>query len=222
MNSLKKNLNTGDLLLVTQSTTGIFGMFLSLIKWGTHSNFTHIAMILKNPSFIHPSLKGTFVWESSWEGKPDPQDGQIKLGVQITPLSEFLESYKNTGHIYLRKILAPKSTFNNKKLSKIHNVVYDKPYDLVPTDWIQALVQKDSHPQKTSRFWCSALIGYIYTQCGILNKNTDWTILRPSDFSLVAKILILLTDSYYNQLKNEFNNYLNKLYLYYILTISSL
>ena len=73
---------------------------------------------------------------------------------------------------------------SNKVLSKIHDVVYDKPYDIVPTDWIQAFFQHDSRPQKIDRFWCSALVGYIYTQLGILKDDTDWSILRPVDFSL--------------------------------------
>ena len=48
----------------------------SLVKWGTHSNYTHVAMVLKDPTFLHPHLKGAYVWESSWEGLPDPQDGE--------------------------------------------------------------------------------------------------------------------------------------------------
>ena len=43
---------------------------------------------------------------------------------------------------------------------------------------------KDLNPQKTSRFWCSALVGYIYTKCGILNPDTDWSIMTPNDLSL--------------------------------------
>lgn len=39
-------------------------------------------------------------------------------------------------------------------------------------------------PQKTDRFWCSAFVGYVYTACGILDGDTDWSILRPSDFSV--------------------------------------
>ena len=30
----------------------------------------------------------------------------------------------------------------------------------------------------------SALVGYIYTQVGILDKSTDWSVMRPSDFSV--------------------------------------
>ena len=56
-------------------------------------------------------------------------------------------------------------------------------------DWILALFRKDRKKQNTSRFWCSALVGYIFTKCGILNKNTDWSILRPCDFSLMGEDL---------------------------------
>jgi len=176
------NFKTGDLLLFNNHSKDYLGWFTDLIKWGTHSNYTHVAMILKDPTFIHPSLKGLYVWESTYNGYPDPQDGKIKLGVQITPLLECLNIEDR--YVYVRTLQCPKNTFNDKILTEIHNTVYDKPYDIVPSDWIQALFKVDTNPQKTSRFWCSALIGYIYTKCGILNKNTDWSILRPSDFSL--------------------------------------
>jgi len=182
------DLKTGDLLLFNDHSSGFFGGFTSMIKWGTHSNYSHIAMILKDPSFIHPCLKGTFVWESSWEGKPDPQDGKIKLGVQITPLQEIIDAYHAKG-IFVRRVECDTSLFSPENLGKVHKVVYDKPYDIVPADWIGALFRKDLSPQKTSRFWCSALVGYIYTQCGLLESATDWSILRPSDFSLAGENL---------------------------------
>ena len=58
-------------------------------------------------------------------------------------------------------------------------------------DWIEGIIRKDSEPQKTNRFWCSALLGYIYTSCGILKQDTDWSILRPSDFSIEGQDLKL-------------------------------
>ena len=81
-------------------------------------------------------------------------------------------------------------------------MVYEKPYDIAPKDWIQAFFRRDSVPQKTDRFWCSALIGYIYTKIGILDPNTDWSILRPSDFSLVGENLFYKDDNHYIA-KNE-------------------
>ena len=59
-------------------------------------------MVLKDPEFIHPYLKGYYVWESNFEDSKDPQDGKIKFGVQITPLNEIFDKYKGTnGKIYL-------------------------------------------------------------------------------------------------------------------------
>ena len=183
-------LKTGDLLLFNYHARGLFGAFTAGIKWGTHSNYSHIAMVLRDPSFIHPHLKGLYVWESSWEGTPDPQDGKVKLGVQITPIHEILDAYKRTkGGVFYRQVECGSENFSEENLSKVHEVVYKKPYDIVPLDWVEAFLQKDLEPQKTSRFWCSALVGYIYTKCGVLNKDTDWSIMRPSDFSLAGEKL---------------------------------
>jgi len=192
-------LKTGDLLLFNNHSGGIFGAFTSLIKWGTHSNYTHIGMVLKDPTFIHPSLRGLYVWESTFNGSPDPQDNKIKLGVQITPLHECLAFEKRS--VFLRRINS-NDVFTDDKLREIHKVVYEKPYDIAPKDWIQAFFRYDSVPQKTDRFWCSALVGYIYTKIGILDPNTDWSILRPSDFSLVGENLVYKDDNHYIA-KNE-------------------
>ncbi len=183
---------TGDLLLFSGNSNdrSFFGLFDSLIKWGTHSNYTHTAVVLKNPTFINPVLKGTYVWESGWEKNPDPQDGIHKYGVRITPLAEILESYRNTGGTcFYRKMECDSSHFTSENLSNIHNIVYKKPYDICPLDWIEAYLKRDLNPQKTSRFWCSALVGFIYTKCGILDPNTDWSILSPNDLSLSGQQL---------------------------------
>ena len=177
-------LNTGDLLLFNDNSPGVFGWFTNMIKWGTHSNYSHIAMVLKNPTFLDKKLEGLYIWESSWEGSPDPQDGKRKLGVQITPIREVLDAYKN-GHVYARKINTWEfNQFSDYNLKKIHDVVYNKPYDICPIDWVEAFLKKDLNPQKTSRFFCSALVGYIYTKCDVLVSDTDWSILTPNDFSL--------------------------------------
>ena len=179
----KYNLNTGDILLFDYEGGGSMGIFSWLIKKVTKSNITHVGMVLKDPVFINPSLKGYYVWESGWEGTPDPQDGKVKFGVQITPFEEIFQNYKKkNGKIYVRRVTCPVNLFTTEKLLQIHEIVYDKIYDIIPTDWIEAAFRRDDNPQKTSRFWCSALVGYIYTQCGCLHPGTDWSMIRPSDF----------------------------------------
>ena len=85
-------------------------------------------------------------------------------------------------------------------MREIHEVVYDKPYDINPRDWVNALFRRDNHPQQTDSFWCSAFVGYVLTKIGILDSETDWTIMRPSDFALDGENL---NYSSYVKLQNE-------------------
>ena len=199
------DLETGDLLLFTGHTTGCLKYFSCLIEYATHSDFSHIAMVLKDPTFIDKSLKGLYVWESSWEGIPDPQDGKTKLGVQITPLNEIINSFDGS-IIISRKVKCDKTKhFTDQQLKKIHEVVYNKPYDITPSDWIGAIFHKDKNPQKTDRFWCSALVGYIYVKCDVIDPSTDWSILRPSDFSVDGQNLSFIKNCYLSNIEEKIN-----------------
>tara|TARA_X000000950_G_scaffold52640_1_gene62397 strand:+ start:152 stop:769 length:618 start_codon:yes stop_codon:yes gene_type:complete len=179
------NLKTGDLLLFDYKAGGVFGWFTKMIKFFTDSNYSHCAMVIKDPTYINETLTGYFVWESSKEPFPDPEDGKYKLGVQLTPFNEIYNEYKEkNSNIYVRRISNnSKNYLTEENLKEVHKVVYNKPYDIVPLDWIEAAVGKDSDPQKTDRFWCAALVGYIYTKCKLLDSSTDWSKLSPSSFS---------------------------------------
>lgn len=181
-------LETGDILLFYSRSNNIFYKLLDMgIQYFTDSVYSHTAIVLKDPTFIHPSLKGIYMWESSWEGTPDPQDNKVKLGVQITPIFEFLKTY--TGAIYVRKLNLGNEMISVEKLKEIHNVVYDKPYDYNPVDWINAISRKDNDSQKTSKFWCSALVSYILVKIGFLPETLDWSIVRPQDLSSSSNYL---------------------------------
>lgn len=186
-------LETGDILLACHHSTGWFEYFLDIIRYSTHSPYVHIGLVLKDPEFIDTKLKGVFIWESGFEGTPDPQDGQEKLGVQITPIHTFIGNYKG-GQIIVRR-LKDNSVFSVSKLREIHKCVYDKPYDINPRDWLYALFRKDIERQKTDRFWCSAFVGYVLTQLGILDKSTDWSVMYPCDFALDGEKLEYTSDN---------------------------
>ena len=190
-------LKTGDLILCCyEGKKRWFNTFDKMIKWGSHSNWTHSAVVLKDPTFISPGLKGLYVWESSEESESDPQDGKKKLGVQIAPLSELLDSYKGSGSVIVRPIHSDLLT--NEKLKEIHKIVYDKTYDLNIIDWFEAFIKKDfTKKQKTDRFWCSALVACIYTKCGILDKDTDWSIVAPNDFDIAVTNQLTWTEGNY-------------------------
>lgn len=192
---LKKTLKTGDILLCDDLQYGSWGIFSWFIKFMTKSDFSHVGMIVVDPNFTDIPLKGTFVWTSGISNVPDPEDKTTKFGVQFIPFDHFIQTYG--GKIYLRRIEFNNSEeyhkiFNNDRLKEIHQVVYDKPYDVIITDWIEAFCKKDPQPQKTSRFFCSALIGYIYTKLTLFDDRLDWSILYPNYFSSENKSLVLL------------------------------
>lgn len=197
---------TGDLLLCHHGSINqtygdwLMGKFTSLIDLFTASPYSHIAMVLRNPTFLsEPVPFGLYVWESSYDPNiPDPQDGTThKIGVRITPFVPFLELYKQSGGRVVHRPLVGthvEACFSNQNLRKVHDTVYKKPYDLKPADWIAAAM----HPQKeypctTSRFWCSALVAYIYRQCGVLASDTQWTTMRPCDFDLTTDAVLQYT-----------------------------
>ena len=178
-------LKTGDLILFEGNGRGCTKLLDTILKYGTRSKYTHVGVYLKDPEFIHKSLKGDFIWESSLNYTPDPQDDKVKFGVQITPLKEILhDCSRSKTNVYVRRVISDKNLFTSEKLRKIHDVIYDKPYDIVPKDWLEAFFGIDSDPRKTNRFWCSALVGYIYSKVGLLEEYIDWSILKPCDFSI--------------------------------------
>ena len=258
-----ETLKTGDLLLCDNLEQKGLGLFGWLIKYGSQSDFSHIAMVVVNPDFtyLEKPLKGVYVWQSGTAQIPDAEDGKRKIGVQLTPIIDFITTYK--GKIYLRRLHVhfaedciennttmididvtdlnggggivntnnlttnrfintfsttfgyiysgfsilkylfyksnqptenkdehehkiyyhTKNPFTHEKMKEIHDSVFNKPYDIVVRDWIEAYCKKDPDPQKISRFWCSALAAYIYTKVGLLDEKTDWSIIRPSFFS---------------------------------------
>ena len=269
-------LKTGDLLLCDNLEQKGLGLFGWLIKYGSQSDFSHIGVVVVNPDFTYldKPLKGVYLWQSGTSQIPDAEDGKRKIGVQLTPIIDFITTYK--GKIFLRRLHVhfaedcienntttinmtgmtgltglnrgeneneneiinavakthnentsrlintfsttigyiysgfsilkyllyksnqptenkdehehkiyyhTKNPFTHEKMKEIHDSVFNKPYDIVVRDWIEAYCKKDPDPQKISRFWCSALAAYIYTKVGLLDEKTDWSIIRPSFFS---------------------------------------
>jgi hypothetical protein len=305
LDEISKTLKTGDILLCDNLQQKGLGLFGWLIKYATTSDFSHTGMIVVDPNFTDPPVTGVYVWQSGTASIPDAEDNKVKIGVQLTPFLEFVQTY--FGKIYLRRLhisihnvsyneevcddqdnnhhknitihrdnidendlpnsgytrtniktttknivelinpirflkgtinymyygynfitkniynfynpnhyltlpyssqlltsssstsilpILPKreieqskkqhhtaNPFTQEKMEEIHKVVYNKPYDIVIRDWIEAYFKNDPHPQKISRFWCSALVAFIYTKVGLFDSRLDWSIIRPSFFS---------------------------------------
>ena len=183
-----ESLQTGDLVLFACKKSH-WTLFDAAIRYVTGSDYTHVGMVLIDPPFRN-APRGMYLWESGWEPIPDPQDGRMKLGVRLTPLSKIDIS---ASHLYIRKCTRPISM---ARVIAIHTEVYLKPYDVCLSDWLLAALRMDQQPQKTDRFWCSAFMAFVLTRLDWLPATTDWSIVRPCDLSSHSSYLPWAVSAY--------------------------
>ena len=173
-----EKLNTGDILLFSELPSECCMGFLDCcIKCCTVSKYSHSAMVIKNPPWA-PQCTGTYVWESSYHNTKDPQDNQIKFGVQLTPLEFYTKEYPGSVQIYRRKGI----DIDDETLCAIHQDVYCHKYDTRPKDWCGAWLKRKVKRQ-TEVFTCSAFVSYILTRTGVLASDTPWTIVSAAELS---------------------------------------
>jgi hypothetical protein len=184
---------TGDIILFSDKT------FIPsrLIEYFTGSKYSHIGIVLKDPIYINSSFtnielykhdesckyeKGLYILESTGMSNiTDVEDNKFKFGVQIRKLEDVCKSYD--GAIFWRKLNVPRDNNFYAKISEIHKLIHAKPYDINPIDWISTLFNINlGTTHLTNRFFCSALVAYIYTKLGFMSDNTCWSIIRPKDF----------------------------------------
>ena len=183
--SLVENCQTGDILLYNSKYT-----IGRLIEYFTNSKFSHISVILRDPTFIDPSLKGLYVIESGSEKRKDAMSGKKVIGVQVIPLDYVLDQYDGgyIGNLYYRKLTCERDSSFDEKIKTIVKSTDTKPYDLNPLDWIKAAFDIEiGDCQKDNTSWCSALVSYIYIKLGFLHEKLPWTIIAPKKFSYYEK-----------------------------------
>jgi cell wall-associated NlpC family hydrolase len=176
-------LDTGDLLLFRGNS-----LLSYLLEFIGHSKYSHVGIIIKNPSFLHDSLEdGLYVWDASYGYTPEVEHNEIRYGVQIHKLDDILPLYQSHS-VYVRKLHIERTDEMKKMLKKVHEEVHAKPYNLHIMDWIAAKYNMD-HPlpplsmwKHTSRFWCSALVAYIYHEMGWI-EDVNWSLVAPREFS---------------------------------------
>jgi cell wall-associated NlpC family hydrolase len=177
-----QDLDTCDILLFRGN--GIFGRILEFFG---KSKYSHVGLVLKNPSFLNKTLEdGLYILESSYNNTPDSEDGKYKVGVQIHKLEDVLNEY-GKGAVYVRKVVCNRDESFYKKLEEIHTEVHNKPYDMDIGDWVMAKydVDKQSVPKglgRTNEFWCSALASYVFRELGLI-EDVNWTYISPREFS---------------------------------------
>ena len=180
-----RDLNTGDILLFKNSSSNSwFNYFYDiLIRGFTHSEYTHTAIVLKDPVWIREDLTGLFVYESGYESTPDPEDGEKKFGVQLTELSEVL--HNGNPEVFVRYLEKGQKLVTENTLKQIHQETHNTLYDFFPGDLLRAAfkVRSDRRYQHTDAMFCSALVSYMCVRFGFLPQETDWSEVSPADLS---------------------------------------
>jgi hypothetical protein len=188
------SLQTGDILLFSTNK-----WYSDVIEIGDDCEFSHCGIILRDPIYLDPSLRGLFVLESGLEPFPDVIDHQIHFGVQIVPLEKVIQEYviEKEGSLFHRKLNGKRDDSFEINLYKGYQIVKDKPYNCNPFDWVEALLGIHWFDRKlTSRFWCSALVAFIYVKLGIIDSKIDWSLVTPKEWSSNCKINFLFLNGY--------------------------
>jgi hypothetical protein len=173
--------DTGDLVLFSTNK-----WYSDFIKLGSFSKYTHCGIIVKSPTWINEKLTGIYLLESGREPFIDVTDNSIHFGVELVEFTQVVEEYKikNLGEIYYRKLNCER----NKNFYENFKLVYEeckgKPYNKNPLDWLEALFGYYLYDKKiTSRFWCSALVSYIYVKTFIISDIINWSLIPPKYYS---------------------------------------
>lgn len=204
---------TGDILLFSDRS------FIPsrLIEYFTDSKYSHVGIILKNPTCIDTDLnKGLYLMESTqFTDIVDSEDKKLKSGTQIRKLEDVYAEYN--GAIFWRKLNTLRDEKFYQILTDAHSVVHNKPYDMNPKDWIESLLNiKFGDVQVTSRFFCSALVTYFYDRWGFVDKSTPWTIIRPKDLgteNVLTNRIKLICDIDKEVVIKNYDSYVH--YIYY-------
>jgi len=183
-----KELETGDILLFHGSNYWI-SYFIELF---TRSEISHVGMILKNPTYIDPSLnKGYYMLESGQEMFPDAIEHRIQFGVQIVNLKKVIEGYQ--GSIYVRKFNIKNRKTIEAKLKDIWLKIKDLPYDENPWNLLRVLFGLEyGNMERRNKFFCSALLTFILDQLELFQLPIKWDSIIPENYNDKGKIESLL------------------------------
>ncbi len=138
-------------------------------------------MVIRDPQFTNPPLKGLYVLESSFEAFRDAENHKYKFGVELEEFDKVMASALPHETVYWRKLNCIRNGKFYRTLNEVHEEIHDKPYDIYPMDFINALLHRHGGDtgQLTSRFFCSALVAYIYVRWDFLPFTTEWTRVTP-------------------------------------------
>jgi hypothetical protein len=175
------NLHTGDLILFSGEE-----IESEMIQMGTDSKYTHVAMVavvdeLHQLNGLKPN---TYLLETiayQYDIKDEEREKTGTHGVQLTLAKDRFANYH--GNIYCRKLDINRDRAFWEKFNHIYDLIRGTPFNENPGDWILTGFFPELHRQNTpDKFFCSALMGFMFVNLGIFHSYYNWSNLRPKDF----------------------------------------
>jgi hypothetical protein len=179
--TLEDKLQTGDILLFEGNA-----WYSRLIELFGFSRYSHIGIVLRDPTYINDKFKGLYLLQASIIADNNSVSSSLShYGVQLVPLRKAINSYiLGSGIMYYRSLECTRDDSFQTRLKNAYDVASNKPYDINPCDWIKAEFGMDcGNVQKTNEFWCSSLVAFIYVRLGFLYPTLPWSIITPRNFS---------------------------------------
>lgn len=170
---LYNTFNTGDIILFQ----GEYSLLSYFIEFFTESKWSHIGIVLKDPTYIDPKLKGLYLWNCGYEDIRESENNENILGVQIIPLMEIIEIY--TGHVYHRRFT---KNIDINAIKNIHKKLHHDPYNIHPNDLMHLLLHKPIN-HTPNRFVCSTFVAFVLQKLNILTFEPNWCSYIPKDFA---------------------------------------
>jgi len=190
-----ETLITGDIILFGYNNS----IISNLVQIATSSVWTHVGIVIKNPDFLINSegiIDGLFLLNSDGQYEKDIETNEPKFGVQLVDLRKKIENYD--GLIVARHLLKINEThtiIENKKRNEMFTTAYQsifgKSYDYIPLNLLITIFHSRGYEfadnwinnRHTDYLFCSAMVTYIYTITGIMDKHTKWSLYTPDFFS---------------------------------------
>ena len=141
-------------------------LFKNDYSFFTPTSWDHVGLILKDPSWLHPQLEGTYVLET------------CASGARLTPFTDRIKSAK--GRIYTRKAILQ---------GKLQTIKMKDTIDRLSPETFNTLssffeIAKDDYVN-----WSSDLVAYVLVRMTFLNfYGFRGTTLTPNDFGPKGKI----------------------------------
>jgi hypothetical protein len=170
-------IETGDVLLFGNPRSWLS----RFIQWGDGTDVSHVAVAVRNPPWLD-RLDGLYVMEAGTEPFPDVEYHEYKYGVRMSTLEQVVQSYKDAGGTVRLRKLKTDRTWTEEQLRQVHLDVHNRPYDDTPSSWVEAFYSYEGGHGHRDRFFCSALVSYVFCGLGLLSPTANWSLISPTDY----------------------------------------